>query len=87
MEDSGPQQTAGDGLHAQQHERVLRLVPRVREGVFLPELAEEVLHGYHAAEVAGEVAFEEEVDEAAYIHSFIHLFIYSFVRSFVHFIN
>ena len=62
--ESGEAYYRGDGLHAQ-HERVLGQVPRVRERVLLPELAEEGLQPAHGAEVDDVVPLEEEVDAPA----------------------
>lgn len=53
-----------DRFHAQ-HEGVLGLIPRVRQRVLFPELAKEILHCGHAAEIVCEIAFEEKVDAAA----------------------
>jgi len=48
-------------LHAE-HERVRGQVPRVGEGVFFPQLPEQVLGWAHPRVVQGEVALEKEVD-------------------------
>ena len=47
---------SSDSLHAQ-HERILRQVSRIRECVFLPQLAEDVLQLCQALVVDGKVSF------------------------------
>jgi hypothetical protein len=54
----------GDSLHAE-HKGVLGQVARVAQAVLLPQLAEQILHAAHGAEVVGEVALEKGVDAAA----------------------
>ena len=54
-----------DALHAQD-EGVGEHVPRVRERVLLPQLAEEIRHCGHARVVQHEVALEEEMDRSAW---------------------
>jgi len=51
----------GDGLHTQD-EGVLRQVPRVAQTVFLPQLAEQILHASHGPEIDGEVSLEKGVN-------------------------
>jgi hypothetical protein len=55
---------SSDRLHTQ-HKGVLGEVARVAQAVLLPQLAEQVLHAAHGAEVVGEVALEKGVDAAA----------------------
>ena len=52
-----------NGLHG--HDKGVRSeIPRIRHGVFFPELGEEVLGARKGSEVQGIVAFKEEVDGA-----------------------
>ena len=48
-----------------QNEGVGCEIARVGHGVFLPQLAKEVLPASHVRVVDGEIAFEEEMDRAA----------------------
>lgn len=50
-----------------QHERVRGHVPRVGEGVFLPQLGKERLGSGQGGVVEDVVALEEEVEEAAWV--------------------
>jgi hypothetical protein len=54
----------GDRLHAE-HKGVLGQVARVAQAVLLPQLAKQILHAAHGAEVVGEVALEKGVDASA----------------------
>jgi hypothetical protein len=55
---------SSDSLHAE-HKGVLGQIARVAQAVLLPQLAKQVLHAAHGAEVVGKVALEEGVDAAA----------------------
>ena len=64
-EGHGAPEDGGDGLHAD-GEGVLAHVARVREGVFLPQLAEDVRLAGHVEGVVGEVAWQASVSTHIY---------------------
>lgn len=55
---------SSDGLHAE-HKGVLGQVAGVAQRVLFPQLAKQVVHAAHVAEVVGKVALEERVDASA----------------------
>jgi hypothetical protein len=61
----GRETNSSNGLHTQ-NKGVGSQVPRVGEGVLLPELSEYILRGSHARVVEGEVTFEEHMYGPSY---------------------